>query len=218
MDVKKLNKRIEIKNESSIKMLIVLALYRHVIVYIYDVLEYIPTAFWTRVVNVVLHMLIVSIPFIYYIKKGLNKEHIDLKNWKQYVWGIILVIPLYCCKAIVFGVEIFENKYVIGGKDYVWLFVYYMFVVAITEEFFYREYMQGELEVILGKARILAPAIAAACFGWVHIVNCFKEIVYMTFLIGLVLGYAKMYIKNCTFISVIIAHGLYDLLVAVTGW
>lgn len=122
-------------------------------------------------------------------------------------------IPFFTACQIVFGIDINRDGTKIFSGNIIWLFIYYFFVVAICEEFFYRVYVQGELEVILGRFRWLAPIISGTLFGMMHIVNMGPDSALMNTIIGIVIGYMKMYLKNCTFISCVMAHGLYDFII-----
>lgn len=82
--------------------------------------------------------------------------------------------------------------------------------VGIGEEIVYRGYIQNQFEIWLKKCKWLAPLIAAAIFGLWHLINGNIIQVLFTTLIGCVFGYAKYFIKDCSLLSVILAHGLYD--------
>ena len=165
-------------------------------------------------------VIVTTLPIlIVYFKFGLYKESVNFKNWKQYVIGIILAVPIWLLSLISYT-DIFADfsDYARYDGDILWYFFYYFIFVALVEEFIYRVYMQGELTVLLGKAKWLAPLLASIVFGFAHIVQGSMEQVIFTFFMGLVLGYAKYFIKDCTFISVIIAHGLYDFWLAVSAF
>jgi len=82
--------------------------------------------------------------------------------------------------------------------------------VGVGEEIVFRGYIQNQFTIWLKKCKWLAPLIAALFFGFWHIINGNIFQVLFASLIGCVLGYAKYFIKDCTLLSVIIAHGLYD--------
>ncbi len=220
-----LNKKIEIKNEKQLKLLILIIIVRHISTYLFDLSMYTPNAFWDWVVTCTVYILITLPCFIAYKKVGMYKEQIDFKNKKQYVYGVLLVLPLILCASISSGKSLYEmftssdEIYVIrGSSNFLWLFIFYMFVVGLTEEFCYRVYIQGELKTLLNKFTFLAPAIAALCFGYMHIVQGSMEQVKFTIMFGFVLGYARYFIKDCTFISLVIAHGLYDFIAVYYCW
>lgn len=82
--------------------------------------------------------------------------------------------------------------------------------VGVCEEIVFRGYIKNQFTIWLKKCKWLAPLIAAVLFGLWHIINGSLIQVLFTTLIGCVFGYAKYFIKDCSLLSVIIAHGLYD--------
>ncbi|MDE6275702.1 MAG: CPBP family intramembrane metalloprotease [Clostridia bacterium] len=82
--------------------------------------------------------------------------------------------------------------------------------VGVCEEIVFRGYVQNQFEIWLKKCKWLSPLIAAVLFGLWHIINGSLIQVMFTTLIGCVFGYSKYFIKDCTLLSVIIAHGIYD--------
>lgn len=225
MNLDKYNKQITIKNEKQIKILLLVIILRHIMTYLFDVTEYIKSRELTIAVECLIYFLLMLPAFFAYKKIGIHKETIDLKNKKQYIYGILLVIPLVLAMCFVFDKplkDLFskdEDIYVIRDTDnFLWIFIFYMFVVALTEEMCYRLYIQGEMATLMGKVSFLAPLITSIPFGYMHIVQGFVPQAYFAFLMGLILGYAKQYIKDCTFISVVIAHGLYDFFAIYFVW
>ena len=82
--------------------------------------------------------------------------------------------------------------------------------IGVCEELVFRGYIQNQFEIWLKKCKWLAPLIAAVLFGLWHIINGSLFQVLLTTLIGCVFGYSKYFIKDCSLLSLIIAHGLYD--------
>ncbi len=216
MGLDKLNKKIEIKNEKNIKILILTLILHHVMLYLFDITDrfrFKEPWPWPHNISLLLMTIVVAAPVVFvYFKFSLNKEKVNIKNWKQYIIGILLYIPVWLVAQINYGRAIPADfsDYARYEGDMLWTFFYYFFCVALYEEFMFRVYVQGELQIIMGKAKFLAPLITGILFGYAHIVNGDMEQVLLTTAIGIVLGYAKYFIKDCTFISVVIAHGLYD--------
>ncbi|MDE5601783.1 MAG: CPBP family intramembrane metalloprotease [Clostridia bacterium] len=82
--------------------------------------------------------------------------------------------------------------------------------IGVCEELVFRGYIQNQFEIWLKKCKWLAPLISGVLFGLWHIINGSLFQVLITTLIGWVFGYCKYFIKDCTLLSLIIAHGLYD--------
>lgn len=218
MDLSKLNKKVTIRYEKEIKLLVVMMILQYWMMYLYDLECLVEGKLLSNVINVALHVVIMLPPLITYIKLGLHRENIDFKNKIQYVYGLLLTLVFFMACALVFGLDFGNDKYILLNDSIAWLFIYFLFVVAISEEFFFRVYLLGELAVILGRYKWLAPLISGIFFGAIHWVNVGMDSVYMNIIVGILLGYAKLYIKNCTFISLVMAHGLYDFIITVTGW
>lgn len=82
--------------------------------------------------------------------------------------------------------------------------------VGVGEEIVFRGYIQNQFTIWLKKCKPLAPLISAAIFGLWHLINgSFIQVLFTT-VIGCVFGYAKFFIKDCSLLSVVTAHGLYD--------
>lgn len=82
--------------------------------------------------------------------------------------------------------------------------------VGVGEEIVFRGYVQNQFSIWLKKCKWLAPLIAAVLFGFWHLINGSLIQVLFTTVIGCVFGYANYFVKDCSLLSVIIAHGLYD--------
>lgn len=216
----KFNKKIEIKYETQIKALVIAYMCFYVLNYLYDFLERIPTIWMTRFAEVGLK-LVTTLPVlvcahIWGIYKKNEPKH-DFKNYKQYVVGILLLIPYIGMAWLLSGGKLFSDRIVMLHRepsDMIWFFVYYA-LVGVQEEWVFRRYIQGELSIIFGRCRVLAPFVSAVLFAVAHIPQGYPHTVLVAFCVGLILGYAKYFFKDCTFISVVMAHWLYDFLLAV---
>ena len=82
--------------------------------------------------------------------------------------------------------------------------------IGVCEELVFRGYIQNQFEIWLKKCKWVAPLISGVLFGLWHIINGSLFQVLLTTLIGWVFGYCKYFIKDCSLLSLIIAHGLYD--------
>jgi len=88
--------------------------------------------------------------------------------------------------------------------------------IGTCEELIFRGYIQTKINK-LSNHKWVGVLIAAALFGLWHIINGVWFQVLFTFLIGCVFGFCRAYLKNCSLLSVIIAHGFYDALLVVIG-
>jgi membrane protease YdiL (CAAX protease family) len=94
--------------------------------------------------------------------------------------------------------------------------VTYLVFIGLSEELIFRGYIQTQINE-LTKRKFVGVLIAAALFGLWHIINGSWAQVASAFLIGCVFGFCKEYMKNCSLLSLIIAHGLFDALLVVVG-
>lgn len=146
---------------------------------------------------------------------GQQKELLPTKRklWLQILIGIgiaavlcffIGILPILCGTSLIGSHSDASVKLILLSAVQDILFV------GVGEEIVFRGYIQNQFTIWLKKRKWLAPLIAAAIFGLWHIINgSFIQVLFTTF-IGCVFGYAKYFIKDCTLLSVMIAHGLYD--------
>ena len=146
---------------------------------------------------------------------GQEKLLLPAKNrlWLQVLIGVgiaavlcftIGVIPILCGGSLVGShTEPSPRLLIISAVEDI-------FFVGVGEEILFRGYIQNQFEIWLKKHKWLSPLIAASFFGLWHIINGSLTQVLFATAIGCVLGYSKYFLKDCTLLSVIIAHGLYD--------
>lgn len=210
-----LTKKINIKYETQIKCVVVMYMYYYCALYLFDLSEKIPSLWATRWFMCGLYILI-TVPVVLVHKKwgAYKMEKPDFKACRQYIYGLLTLIPYYGVKLLVVGPATRPGWYFVEMHiwELLWFFFYYIAIVAVTEEYVFRIFLQGELTRILGKAGWLAPLICAVLFALAHIPQGYKESVYIAFGAGLILGYARYFIKDYSFISLVMAHGLYDFL------
>lgn len=211
-----LNKRIDIKYETQIKCVIIMYIYYYSALYLFDLSEKITRLWPTRWFLCGLYILI-TIPVVLVQKKwGAYKfKKLDLKSYRQYIYGVLTLIPYYGVKVLVLGPDIELGLSILKMNiwEILWSFFYYVIVVAVTEEYVFRIFFQGELTQILGKTSWLAPFVCAVLFALAHVPQGYIEQVYIAFGAGLILGYARYFIKEYSFLSLVLAHGLYDFLI-----
>lgn len=86
--------------------------------------------------------------------------------------------------------------------------------IGTMEELIFRGYIQRRINE-LTKYKFIGVLVAAALFGLWHIINGAWIQVLFTFVIGAVFGFMREYIKNCSLLSVMVCHGVYDALLVV---
>ena len=169
------------------------------------------------ILMIITYLTIGLVPFIFCIKNkikvGLKKENL----LKQIIIGIVIALLMNLFITIIpillFGKE---NLYTGSNYKYLWQFIYYfiycVFAVSLTEEFIFRGYI---LERLKTNKKIIPILISSILFGLFHIFTGNIAQIFITTFIGLILSISKEKIKNCTLLSLIIAHGIYDFLIEV---
>jgi membrane protease YdiL (CAAX protease family) len=112
------------------------------------------------------------------------------------------------------------GAYVNSGKDYIyvwqyaWEFLYCILGVGLVEEFAFRGFIYKRFKNLFGKD-FLAVICSSVLFGLFHIFGGNLLQIVLTGLIGALFCFFKLKIKNCSTLSLIIAHGVYDAMITV---
>lgn len=220
------NVQINIKHEREIKCLVLVMLFKYCSLYLYDLLACIPTLLWTNVAGIIMMIVFFGLIYIVHRKWGTYREKpIEWGNKKQYIWAVILLVAtliwyyLYVVRKYVQNDDLLyiekKDGFLFFSMPFGWCLYYliYYLIVAVTEEFVYRVFVQGNMCIIFGKISFIAPLLSALYFGICHHVQGNSMQVVVTFVYGLIIGYARYLFKNCTYLSAVIAHCLYDFLI-----
>lgn len=174
------------------------------------------------ILMIILYWLIAVVPIILCKKNKYTLNDIGLsknKLVKQIVVGVVIAIILSLVFTVI-PILIFgkENTYSGYNYKYIWQYVYEFFYttlgVALTEEFIFRGYLLSNIKKI-SKNSIVSIITTSILFGLFHIFTGNIIQVIVTTIIGLALVTCREKIKSCSFLSLIIAHGLYDWLIIV---
>lgn len=141
---------------------------------------------------------------------------INLKNKKQYLIGAGIALALSGAIAIIpalCGVSLVGNHMDFSWFSLVYDFLFFMLIIGPVEELIFRVYLQDAFVSIFSRCKWIGVILAALLFGLWHLFNGNLFQMLFTFGIGLVFGFAKYKIKDCTYISVAFGHGLYDFLI-----
>ena len=110
------------------------------------------------------------------------------------------------------------GDYVNNGNQYqyawqfVYEFVYCIVGVSLTEEFVFRGLLFSKLKALSGSFTV-ALLCTSVLFGLFHFLNGNILQIFITGLIGAFFCFCREKIKNCSLLSLIIAHGIYDALI-----
>ena len=177
-------------------------------------IKYIDIRGFKIVAQVVLNLLNGLIAWIA-MKLAEMKINIDFKNIHQYWIGatmalvlsiVIAMIPALC------GFSLIGSHAEFSWFILVYDLLFYLLIIGPVEEFVFRVYLQDAFVSFFEKHKWLGVVIASFLFGLWHIINGNVVQVLFTFGIGLVFGFAKYKIKDCGYVGVSLAHGLYDFL------
>lgn len=112
------------------------------------------------------------------------------------------------------------GEYVDNGKryEYLWQFIYeffyFIFAVAFVEEFVFRGFVYQKIKS-LGQKDAIAIIGSSVLFGAFHLLGGNVIQMVMTAFIGAFFCFCRLKIKNCSTLSLIIAHGIYDAMITV---
>lgn len=115
------------------------------------------------------------------------------------------------------------GEYFNSGKQYKYLwqfvyeFIYCIFAVGCVEEYVFRGFIYCKAKAIFGN-NIMSIIVSSVLFGLFHLFSGNIVQMIMTAFIGAMLCICRNKIKDCSTLSLIIAHGIYDALITVWGY
>jgi membrane protease YdiL (CAAX protease family) len=90
--------------------------------------------------------------------------------------------------------------------------------IGFTEEFIFRGYFYSRIEKAAG-SKLIAVVASSLLFGFWHFPNGFNIMkVAVTSIIGLIYGFARYKIRDCSVYSLSVAHGLHDMAITVFSY
>ena len=137
----------------------------------------------------------------------------------QIVAGVLIGIALSFVLTLIphlFGF----GEFIDSGKRYKYLwqfiyeFLYCIFAVGFVEEFVFRGFVYKKIELISQK-NMIAIIGSSVLFGASHLFNGDIIQMLMTTGLGAFFCFCRLKIKNCSTLSLIIGHGVYDALITV---
>lgn len=112
------------------------------------------------------------------------------------------------------------GSFVDNGKRYVHLwqfiyeFTYCILAIGAVEEFVFRGYLYSKIKNLSEKGYV-AVIGSSILFGLLHVFTGNIIQVFMTMLLGILWCILRLRIKNCSILSLMIAHGIYDAMITV---
>lgn len=171
---------------------------------------------------IIVYWLIALIPIIVMfvnkdklVEYGFSKDKIKFQIIVGFLIGIAMSVILTLLPHL-FGL----GEYVDSGKryQYLWQFIYEffycIFAVGFAEEFVFRGFVYKKIKNISQKD-IIAIIASSVLFGMFHLFSGNIIQMLMTACIGAFFCFCRLNVKNCSTLSLIIAHGVYDALITV---
>lgn len=146
---------------------------------------------------------------------GFSAEKIPLQIVVGVIIGVLMSVVLTLIPHLAGYGEYFNS-----GNDYsqpwqfAYEFIYCIIAVGFVEEFIFRGFIFSRVKS-LGGNNIVAVIVSSVLFGFFHIFGGNPLQIFTTALIGAFFCLCRLKIKNCTLLSLIIAHGVYDALITV---
>lgn len=144
-----------------------------------------------------------------------NNDHIGYQMLTGVLIGTAMSLVLTLVPHLV-GL----GAYFDSGKRYTYLwqfayeFLYCIAAVGLAEEFVFRGFIYNRIKKI-SRSNAVAVIGSSVLFGIFHLFDGNIVQMIMTAFIGAFFCLCKLKIKNCSLLSLIIAHGIYDALITV---
>ena len=177
---------------------------------------------WLRMASmIVIYWLIALVPVIVMaVRKDKFADYWDTdKIGYQILTGVLIGIAMSLVLTLVPHLVGF-GAYVDSGKRYIylWQFVYEFFyciaAIGCVEELVFRGFVYNRIKKI-SRNEIAAVIGSSVLFGVFHLFGGNIVQMIMTAFIGAFFCLCRLKIKNCSVLSLIIAHGIYDALITV---
>lgn len=115
------------------------------------------------------------------------------------------------------------GEYVNSGKQYKYLwqfiyeFIYCIFAIGCVEEFVFRGFLYQKVQAIF-RSEVVPIITTSVLFGIFHLFSGSVMQMIMTAFIGAFFCICRSKVKNCSTLSLIFAHGIYDALITVWAY
>lgn len=171
-----------------------------------------PLVYWLIAIIPIIVMIVYKDKLVDY---GFDKKKICF----QIIVGILIGIAMSLILTLIphlFGF----GTYVDSGKRYLYLwqfmyeFFYCIFAIGFVEEFVFRGFVYEKINRI-SQNDLITIISSSVLFGIFHLFSGNIVQMIMTACIGAFLCLCRLKIKNCSLLSLIIAHGVYDALITV---
>ena len=184
-----------------------------------NVLMNLPISF--RMVSmIVTHWAIMVVPIILILAEkeklaayGLHKEKLGMQILVGIVTGLCLSFLLTVIPILLGLGDMVGEKRELYLWEIIFEFLYCIVGVSLGEEFVFRGFIYEKIMRITNKTSC-AVIGSSLLFGLAHIISGNILQVMMTAGLGILFCICRLKIINCTLLSLIIAHGIYDGLIS----
>ena len=138
-----------------------------------------------------------------------------------YLAALFIFILGFAVSLMLTFIPILAGKGIIvdNGRRYVyaWQFLHefiYCMAIGLSEEYVFRGFIYEKVRRLSG-TNSMAVIISSILFGFMHLLGGNMIQVTLTALLGALFCYFRLKIKNCSLLSIIICHGVYDFMITV---
>ena len=174
------------------------------------------------VLMIITYWAIAIVPFgiMIYAKDKLSEYgFVKDKIVNQVIVGIIIGV---CMSFVLTLIPIFVGigDWVDNGQHYqypwqfIYEFTYCIAAIGLVEEYVFRGFIYSKVKKLCDSVAV-STVVSSILFGLFHFLSGNIIQMIMTGIIGVFLCICKEKIRNCTLLSLIIAHGIYDALITV---
>ena len=171
---------------------------------------------------IVVYWIIALIPLMVML---VNKDKLSDYGFSKNKMGTQVLIGIFIGIAMSLVLTLMPHLFGVGkyfdngkGYKYLWQFIHEFFycilAVGLAEEFVFRGLIYEKMKRISQKD-MTAVIVSSVLFGVFHIFGGSVAQMLMTACMGAFFCFCRLKIKNCTTLSLIIAHGIYDALITV---
>ena len=137
----------------------------------------------------------------------------------QIITGVLIGLAMSVVLTLAPHLAGFGEYFDSGNRyDYLWQYIfeftYCIVSVGFVEEFVFRGFIYGKIKKLCSND-IVPLIVSSVLFGLFHVFNGNIFQIFMTAGIGALFCFCRLKIKNCSTLSLVIAHGVYDAMITV---
>lgn len=170
------------------------------------------------ILTVLIYVAIGAVVFLFVKRDRLSLSNLKISRvylGRQILIGLCIFAFTFAMTVLIPLMAGMEKSDVLSFKSptipiLIFYLIYDFLCVGLVEEFAFRGYFYAKFEKLLSVSWI-PMLLSSILFGFFHFPNTLNLLnVLVTTAIGIVYGICRWKIKNCTLLSLTIAHGLQD--------